>query len=202
MLNLRKSNRKKCRIKSRHDNKLVGLGVADALVRDIADPETGEVYPALSCYNNPEWAARCTTPGAEKALWVINANERFNSDCAVMLRDGFRTGKVRLLISEYDGESCLAQVKGYGQLTTAERLSLQLPYINTTLLINELINLQHDDSSGSIKISTRSGMRKDRYSSLSYNYYVACQLEKELTKRRNTITKDQEVFMFRAPKVK
>lgn len=181
---------------------LVGLGVCDALVRDIADPDTGEVYPALSCYNNPEWAARCTTPGAEKALWIINANDRFNSDCAVMLRDGFRTGKVRLLTSEYDGDKSLAQVKGFGSMNTEDKLMFQLPYINTTLLINELINLQHDDSSGSIKISTKSGMRKDRYSSLSYNYYVACQLEKTLSKKRNTITKEQTVFMYRAPKIK
>lgn len=180
----------------------VGLGVADALVRDIIDPNTGDVYPALSCANNSEWAARCTTPGAEKALWVINASDRFNSDCAVMLRDGFRTGKVRLLNTEYDGESSLAQIKGYSSLQTSEKLSLQMPYINTTLLINELINLQHDDSSGVVKISTRHGMRKDRYSSLSYNYYVACQLEKELNKKRNTINKNQDVFMFRAPKVK
>lgn len=202
MLSLQKSNCKICRIKSRHDNKLVGLGVADALVRDIIDPNTGDVYPALSCANNSEWAARCTTPGAEKALWVINASDRFNSDCAVMLRDGFRTGKVRLLNTEYDGENSLAQIKGYGTLQTSEKLSLQMPYINTTLLINELINLQHDDSSGVVKISTRHGMRKDRYSSLSYNYYVACQLEKDLSKKRNTITKNQDVFLFRAPKVK
>ena len=39
------------------DVKGVGFGVADSLVRDINDPDTGEVYPALSCCNNAEWAA-------------------------------------------------------------------------------------------------------------------------------------------------
>ena len=44
----------------------LGLGVYDALVRDMVDPDTGEVYPALSCCNNQEMADRCTTKGADK----------------------------------------------------------------------------------------------------------------------------------------
>lgn len=184
------------------DVKGVGFGVADSLVRDINDPETGEVYPALSCCNNAEWAARCTTHGADKALWVVNATDKFNSECAILLRDGFRSGKIRLLVSEYDGETSLSSIKGYGALDISDKLSLQLPYINTTLLINELINLQHDDSSGLVKIYRRNGIRKDRYSSLSYSYWVACQLESKIRRKNNFISKNDNVFMFRAPKIK
>lgn len=179
---------------------MVGLGVADALIRDITDPETGEIYPALSCCNNDEWAARCADPTAEKALWVINASDKFNSDCAVLLREGFRAGRIKLLNNEYDGELALATLKGYSSLTVEEKLELQLPYINTTLLINELIKLQHDETSNNIKITNRSGVRKDRYSSLSYGYWVAIQLESKLKKQNNSIGANDEVFTFRAPK--
>ena len=41
----------------------LGLGVYDALVRDIVDPDSGEIYPALSCCNNKEMADRCTVKG-------------------------------------------------------------------------------------------------------------------------------------------
>lgn len=183
------------------DVKGVGFGVADALVRDINDPETGEVYPALSCCNNAEWAARAPS-GAEKALWVINASDKFNSECAVLLRDGFRAGRIRLLTVEYEGEQNLAGIKGYGSLDAAEKLQLQMPYINTTLLVNELINLQHDEVSGMIKIFKKRGMRKDRYSSLSYAYWVACQLESKIKKRNNSVSESKDLFMFRAPKIK
>lgn len=183
------------------DVKGVGFGVADSLVRDINDPDTGEVYPALSCCNNAEWAARAPY-GAEKALWVINATDKFNSECAILLRDGFRAGRVRLLVSEYDGEQSLATMRGYGSLDMEDKLQMQMPYINTTLLINELINLQHDESGGFVKITRKKGVRKDRYSSLSYSYWVACQLESKLKNKNSTAQDNSESFLFRAPKIK
>lgn len=184
------------------DCKGIGLGVFDALASDITDVESGEIYPALSCCNNPEMAARCTNRNAEKVIWAINGAARFNSDCAVMLREGFKSGKIRLLITEYDGEKALDSIKGYSNLKLSDQMEIALPYTNTTLLINELINLQYEDSNGFIKISEKSGMRKDRYSSLSYNYWVACQLEKNLRKRSSGSDSVKDIFMFRAPKIK
>lgn len=149
----------------------LGLGVYDALVRDMVDPETGEVYPALSCCNNPEMAERCTVKGADKVIWAIKGSPALNSECAVLLREGFRSGKIRLLVTEYDADTLLSELKGYNSLTPSEKTSLQLPYIYTTLLIDELVKLQHDESGGRVRIFEKAGMRKDRYSSLSYNYY-------------------------------
>ena len=57
---------------------------------------------------------------------------------------------------------------------------LKLPYVQTSLLVNELINLTHDTSNGLIKVKEKSGMRKDRYSSLEYGYYVVQELSKKL----------------------
>jgi hypothetical protein len=41
----------------------------DALLREINDVDTGEIYPALSCYNNEEIAARCHDRTAKKVIW-------------------------------------------------------------------------------------------------------------------------------------
>ena len=155
----------------------VGLGVYDALVRDIVDPETGEIYPALSCCNNQEMADRCTVKGAEKVIWAIKANTALNSECAILLREGFKSGKVRLLITEYDAEEAISGIKGYSSLSMAQKTQISMPYVHTTLLINELVKLQHDETGGKVKIYEKAGMRKDRYSSLSYNNYVATQIE-------------------------
>ena len=43
------------------------------------------------------------------------------------------------------------------------------PYIESTLLIYELINLEHKIVGTNVRINEKSGMRKDRYSSLAYN---------------------------------
>lgn len=179
----------------------LGLGVYDALVRDMVDPDTGEIYPALSCCNNPEMAERCTVKGADKVIWAIKGSSALNSECAVLLREGFRSGKIRLLITEYDGESALAEIRGYGSLSQSEKLHLQMPYVHTTLLIDELVKLQHEESGGRVRIYERTGMRKDRYSSLSYNYYVATQLESKLSRHRE-LDYSNDAFIFKPPKLK
>lgn len=179
----------------------IGLGVFDSLARDIVDPETGEVYPALSCCNNTEMASRCTVPGADKVIWAIKASASFNSDSAFLLREGFRSGRIRLLINEYDAEEALSDIKGYASLSPSDKLKLQLPYINTTLLVDELTNLEHEESSGKIKISEKAGKRKDRYSSLSYNYYVATQIEQKKSRKQSTNAAD-DLFIIRPPRVK
>ena len=180
----------------------VGLGVYDALVRDIVDSETGEIYPALSCYNNQEMADRCSVKGAPKVIWAIKASAALNSECAVLLREGFSSGKIRLLMTEYDATAMLDEIKGFSSLNPPERAKFAAPYVQTTLLIDELVRLQHEESAGKIKISERAGMRKDRYSSLSYNYYVATQLESKLNRRNRNDFSVSDVFMFKAPKIK
>lgn len=199
MLNLRETNRKNRRIKSRRDNTLIGLGVFDCLARELVDPDTGEIYPALSCCNDQTMADRCTVPGAARVIWSIKASAALNSDCAVLLREGFKSGRIRLLANEYDAERFLGDLKKYNSLNPPEKVALQMPYIHTTLLIDELVNLQHDESNGRVRIYEKSGMRKDRYSSLSYNYYVAIQLESKLTRRKNNGLLDDTKFIIKPP---
>lgn len=184
------------------DTNGLGLGVYDCLARDIVDPETGEIYPAISCCNNPEMASRCTVIGAEKVIWAIKASAQFNSDCAFLLREAFRSGRIRLLATEYDAEEFLGDLRGYSQLSPAERMKLQLPYIHTTLLIDELTKLQHEEASGKVKIYEKAGMRKDRYSSLSYNYYVATQLETKMSKRMSMNLQSTDMFVIKPPSYK
>ena len=182
------------------DSNGIGLGVFDALVRDISDPETGEIYPALSCCNDPVMAERCTVAGAEKAIWSIKANAKMNSDCATLLREGFRSGKIRLLVNEYDAEELLDACPGFSKLSDLEKTKLLVPYVNTTLLIDELVRLRHEESNGGIRIYERSGMRKDRYSSLAYSYYVATQLEAKLSRRHRGDNTENNFYFIRPPK--
>lgn len=177
----------------------IGLGCYDCLVRDMVDQETGEIYPALSCYNDPVMADRCTEAGAEKVIWSIKASSSFNSECAILLREGFKSGKIRLLESEYEAETALSEIPGYSKLSSGDKIKLQTPYIHTTLLIDELVNLQHEESAGRVKIYEKSGMRKDRYSSLSYNYYVATQIENKVNRHRRASITSSDAFIIKAP---
>lgn len=184
------------------DAKNIGLSILDCLSNDISDPETGEIFPALCCCNNDELAARCVVKDAKKAIWAIFGSARFNSDVALLLREGFKSGRIRLLVNEYDGEEAMNALPGFASMDVQDKTKLLMPYINTTLLINEVVNLKHEETNGLVKISEKSGMRKDRYSSLSYNYYVALQLENDARRKSVRMSNIKEDFAFRAPRIK
>ena len=177
----------------------LGLGVYDCLAKEIVDPETGEIYPAISCCNNKEMAKRCTVNNADKVIWVVKANLQLNSDCAFFLRQGFKSGHIRLLSTEYDGENALNEIKGYTSLSSTEKMLFQLPYIHTTLFIDEATKLQHEGDGTRVKLFELSGNRKDRYSSLSYNYYVAIQIENKMNKRNNQMKRNSNNYVIKAP---
>lgn len=162
-----------------------GLGVFDALVRDMVDPETGELYSALSCCNDKDMSARCKVPNAPKVIWSIKANASFNNEICILLRSGFKQGKINLLVSEFEADEILGdKIKGFNKMQPFEQMQYKMPYIQTTLLIYELTKLEHEIKGTNIKITEKSGMRKDRYSSLAYNYYVQCQLEREILQKQ------------------
>ena len=165
----------------------IGLSVFDALIKDIVDPKTGELYNALSCCNDELMALRCKIDNAPKVIWSIKGNATLNSDICINLRNGFQKGKINLLVSEFEAQDILKQkIKGFDKLFVGQQIDYKKPYIESTLLIYELINLEHKIVGTNVRINEKSGMRKDRYSSLAYNYWVQCQLEREvLNKRKN-----------------
>lgn len=183
------------------DVKGIGLGVVDTLMTDIYDPTTGETYEAISCCNNEEIAKRCAVQNARKVIWAIQGSSEFNSRCALGLREALKQGQIRLLISEYDAEESLSDIKGYTSLSPGELLDLKLPYINTTLLVNELINLEYETRDGVVRVSEKPGMRKDRYSSLGYNIYVAKEIERK-RKKSNLRNKPKTSLKLKTPVIK
>ena len=159
-----------------------GLGVYDELIKDMLDPDTGEVYPALSCCNDKVMAERCKVDNAPKVIWSIKANKQFNNDICILLRNGFQKGKINLLIQDYEADEILTKkVKNYKNLDVTEQMNLKMPYIQTKLLVYELVNLKYETDGSTVKVYETSGNRKDRYSSLAYNYWVQCQLEQKLS---------------------
>ena len=163
------------------DTNGVGLGVFDALIQDMIDPETGELYQAISCCNDKTMAERCKVDNAPKVIWSIKATATFNNEACILLRSGFQKGKINLLVSEFESEEILKEkFKGFNKMMPYEQMQYKMPFIQTTLLVYELISLEHEIKGTNIKITEKSGMRKDRYSSLAYNYWVQCQLEREM----------------------
>ena len=164
----------------------VGQSVLDYIMgADRYDPVYNQTYKALNVMNNPELEERCKVKGAPKLIYAIKANARSNNDMTLALRAGFQNGYINLLLSDTNIEEKLSKIRGYGTLSEVQQVAMRMPYIQTTLLINELINLTHDTSNGLIKVKEKPGMRKDRYSSLQYGYALLQELSKGLKPKTN-----------------
>lgn len=183
------------------DVKGIGLGVYDCLIKDMYDPLTGETYYALSCYNDKVYAERCKVTNAPKVIWAIQATAQFNNDMYLGLREGFKQNKINLLINEFEADENLKDIRGYNSLDSSGKVSLQMPYIHTTLLVNELINLEYETKGTNIKVYEKSGMRKDRVSSVGYNYWVQCQLETRLKNPKANSSFNSILSMARKPSI-
>lgn len=125
-------------------------------------------------------AARSRDPSGHRVIYSIKATAAKNSEMAVGLRDCLKRGKVRLLVNDVDGLEFLEKNKAYQKLTLDEQLLFQGPYYQTTAFVNEIINLEYEMIGNNIKVYEVSGMRKDRYSSVSYANFIASELEREL----------------------
>lgn len=170
------------------DGSGVGQAILDYLMSaDRYDPVYGRNYPALNCCNNDDVASRCKVKNAPKVIYTIKANAKSNNDMCLALRSAFQNGNINLLCSDGNIDDVLQKhVKGYNKLSDVQKAKLKLPYIQTTFLIDELINLNYETNNGLIKVKEKTGMRKDRYSSLEYNYYVVQELSRKLKPKETT----------------
>jgi hypothetical protein len=153
-----------------------GIGVYDFIIKQQYDSEYGVTYDAMTCINDSNMADRCKIRNANKVVWSVKATADFNTKAALLLRAGFQNGSINLLVSEFEAEEIVKKVRGYSKMTEREKLLLKLPYVQTSLMVNELINLEHEVKGTNIKIKERPGMRKDRFSALQYSCKICQEL--------------------------
>lgn len=158
----------------------VGQAVVDYFMMNRFDPIYGQQYEALDFINNPELSERCKVKGAKKVIYAIKGSSKLNNDMCLAFRSGILNGYVNLLMNERDAEEEIQKIRGYSKQTESMQDKLKLPYVQTSMLVNELINLTHDMSNGLIKVKEKTGMRKDRYSSAIYGYWAILEESKKL----------------------
>lgn len=170
------------------DTNGIGFGVYDFITKDQICQENGKRYQAMTCINDKDMAERCKVRDANKVVWSVKANANFNNEICVLLRNGIQNGKINFLIPEQDADSSLKETyKGYFKMSPTEQAKLKMSYVQTTFAVYELIKLDHEVKNGNIRVKEVEGMRKDRYSSIAYSYWCACQLELKLKpKTQNT----------------
>ncbi len=163
-----------------------GLGIYDFIIKEQYDPETGQTYEAMTSCNNQEMAERCKVRTANKVVWCIKASADFNSTAATSLRTSLKNGEINLPVDINEALEVVRKLPSYSSLTEKEQTEILAPYAQTTMLINEAINLDFEIQGNKVKFKERSGMRKDRFSSILYNNAVVQILNTQLKPKSNS----------------
>lgn len=185
------------------DTQSFGLGIFDQLCQNLYDKDRNVEYEAFSCWNDETMAQRCLVREAPKNIYSFKGNAQLNSEGAILLRDLLKRNKLRLLVSENEGKEYLSKIKGYESLPDEEKVRLWTPFIETSFLINEMINLERVETENNlVKLKEPSSKRKDRYSSCMMAIYVSKILESKLKKPSQSSIDISQIFQFTAPKIR
>lgn len=164
---------------------MVGVGVWGELQKVQYDSERDIEYPAFTCFNEDNTVDKLMARGSLPVVYSLKVtNAKMNHDIAMSLKDAFITKKVRLPINDAEARDMLVEKeKDFLKKSGVEQAYLQRPYVQTTALVNELINLEYSIPNGYVKVYETGTARKDRYSSLAYSNYLADILEKKEKKK-------------------
>lgn len=172
-----------------------GMSIYDDCVKVLYDEERDKEYDAWTCINDEKMSERALSSNALPVIYSIKAGAQLNHEMAVKLRDAFQKRKIKLLVNEIEGKDFYKEkYKSYKSLSLEEQNLLLLPYIQTTFLINEMVNLEYEVRNGLYRLKEMSGKRKDRYSSLAMANYYASILEKDLLMDNESDPNDPLVY--------
>jgi hypothetical protein len=171
-----------------------GISVLDLLGVITKDSERGLEYPAMTVMPHEsiedstyqELYNRTLGVNALPVIYPISATAKLNSIIAVEMRDKLQKKMWGFLVNETEAEDYLIKSKPSEFLKNDDPEAHSFfmhPYIQTSLFVNECINLSMQLSAGNIKLVENPGNRKDRYTSVSYaNHYISY-LDAELMKQ-------------------
>lgn len=182
-----------------------GLPIYDQLGQITKDSERGLEYPAYTIMPHAsiddatytELKNRTLGVDAIPVVYCISATAKLNSLMAVDMRDKLKKKLFGFLTDEIRAEDYLIKTKAGEYLKnddiTAKAFFMQ-PYVQTSLMVNEAINLSMVLSAGNVKLIEPSTGRKDRIVTIMMGNYYASFLDSDLLKYNDEKTEEEALL--------
>lgn len=179
----------------------LGVGLLDYLTDVTEDEEYGRTYPAYSIVSVNGEDVPVDYSG--KTVPILHLVKTVGANATAMLNDmnnilkgHIQQRNLRLLMTEREAQEGLYK-KSKKNLSTEEEVEFLVPYLQTTLLVNELMQLETEVHGNNMKLTpVYSSMRKDRYSSLIYGlWWIVRYLEARNKKKVNNSIEDYMCFL-------
>lgn len=170
-----------------------GILVYDSMSSPYYHEELGKQFPAFTVMDIPEIDQKVRDELRERTLGVdplpiifpVSGNPGLNTDIHVEFRSSLQKKMWSFLVDTEEAEDFLIRTQKdfFSAEDSMMRAFMLAPFLNTSLFINEAVNLSMEiqKSTQNIKLDEGSG-RKDRYSSVSMANYLASILDKKLIK--------------------
>lgn len=182
-----------------------GIPVYDQLGQITKDEARGVEYPPFTIMRHPsvdtdvyeELSKRTLGINALPVVYCFSGTAKLNSAMAIQMRDALQKKLFSFLVHETKGEDYLAKAKPQEFLKTSDvsvRSFFLSPYLQTSLMINESVNLSMQLLAGNIKLIEPSGGRKDRYVCVAMANYYASLLDAELLKDGGSQTDEDAIL--------
>ena len=175
----------------------LGVGLVDYLVKENIDSKSGEVYPALEVINDERYD-KYKTDTSLPLLFNIKtggAAGEISSDVHVKCLSQIASGKVKFLVDELTAKQAINK-EFKGKLEADEEVRLLLPYIRTSIMKDQMMNLRGSQEGKNVILKkVVKSTNKDLFSALEYGlFYIVAVLEEE--NRQNLNRKDDDIYFF------
>lgn len=166
------------------------------MVKAQTDPDTNDFLPPFGVDNDEDGKyKKFRTPEMEEdALFLIKANAPMNTEMYAYAKVQMINGKIKLLIDESQAKANLMSTKNGQAMTIDQRNSYLKPYVLTTILREQLLNLAQENEGLNIILKQVSKtIKKDKFSAFLYGLYYIKQYEESKQKRKKVKISD---YMF------
>lgn len=116
---------------------------------------------------------RTIDPQAIPCIIPVQGTPELNSLMWIDLQKTLRDENISFLVDDLQYSQELEEDIKYYSMTTEEKVKIKLPYLQTTYLINEAVNLSQEWREGKVKLSESRSGTKDRIVALSYGNYIS-----------------------------
>lgn len=178
------------------DGNGLGIGLIDYLIKPQFNPDTGEVMPDFGVINDPDrFYKKYQTKDCElDALYILKANAPINTEAHACVQTAINSGRIKFLIDDRVAKQKLLAMKRGQEMTPEERTEYLKPFVLTSILKEELMNLREENEGVNIILKQANrGIPKDKFSSLEYGLYYIKQEEDSKKRKKKFNVKD---FMF------
>ena len=162
------------------------------------ETDDGEYLPPFGIDNDDEGVYKSYFKGVndlqKDAIYQIKANAPINTEVYTYVQTQLSSGKIKLLNDEAQAKAKLMETKGGQNMSVDQRNDYLRPYILTTILRQQMLNLVQDNQGVNIILKQDSrSIKKDKFSAFAYGLYYIKQQEERARKRKK---RDISKFAF------